>query len=86
MAPKYAARLAYLVAQPPDVAAVTLTFPESEQLVGGPLPPGARLGGWWSCEARTKATVRVWGAEGWRARPRPGWAPPFVTFERLPPR
>ena len=82
---KYRPLAAYLAAQPAGVDAVTLSFPEIEAIIAGPLPPAAYRSSWWS-SARTMQS-RAWQASGWRAARRELRAlAPAVTFARLPPR
>jgi len=73
---------AHLAAQPSGVGRVTLTLPEIEALVGGPLPPSAGTQAAWM-NAWGNARARLWLAAGWHVAARAMRRdPPAVTFAR----
>jgi hypothetical protein len=82
MALKYEALAAFLLAQPPETTAVSLTFADVEAIVGVALPRSARMRSWWTTEGRYGTQVRTWREVGWRASVQPRAAPPSVTFRR----
>lgn len=55
---------AYLADQASDAEEVKLTVAQIEELVGAPLPPGARFPSWWRND-RHKMHSRAWLTAGW---------------------
>jgi hypothetical protein len=84
---KYGPLAHFLASLPADIAAVTLTLAEIEQLLGSALPRGAYGRAWWlnSTNERARRHPRAWLSAGWRvAAMTPRTASPSVTFARRP--
>jgi hypothetical protein len=62
---KYIRLAAYLAAQPGDVERIELSLHEIEDVVGEPLPNGARFPSWWRNDEH-KMHSRAWLTAGWR--------------------
>ena len=78
---KYDPLTRYLAALTVD--ALTLTFPENEQLVGAPLPPSAYRSSYWTRSIRP-LIMRPWVRAGWRVlRTELHARPPVVHFVRM---
>jgi hypothetical protein len=60
---KYEPLREHLASMPADIASVTMSFDEVEDIVGG-LPPSARkFRQWWANDSKVEA--RAWRAAGW---------------------
>jgi hypothetical protein len=79
----YAPLAAFLTAQSPGTATVTLSLPEIEVILGTPLARGASTSAWWVHPNRHRSPG--WLAAGWVVR-RAGMRtmPSTVTFARAP--
>ncbi len=81
MPPKYVPLADYLAAQSGD--RVTLTLAEIEQILGAPLPPGARRRLWWTGAPGRNVLRPLLQPAGWRIVLDAFWGrTPAVTFVR----
>jgi hypothetical protein len=83
MSPKYAPLAAFLAAQSPDTAIVTLTLGDVEETIGTALPPSATARWWW-VNSDDAQQARVWLDAGWLVTGRALRTPPMITFARVP--
>ena len=83
MPTRYQPLAAFLAAQPPATATVRLTLAEIAQIVGRPLPAGARTRAWWANQPAS-AQARAWLPAGWRTQWQPRQLPMEIVFVRVP--
>lgn len=75
---KYIRLAAFLAGQPDEVDRILMSVAEVEDIVGAPLPSGARFPSWWRNDEH-RVHSRAWLSAGWRVDMR---APDRVEFVR----